>query len=222
MPVLGVGRAQEIMLIVKDLFEKEKLNAKVYIDGMVWDVTAIHNAYPRFMNSDVRQSIFYEGHDPFLSPIFKRVGSMKERLQVIEGGPCVILATSGMLVGGPALTYLGELAGNKKNSLIFTCYQGIGSLGSRIQSGEQKFSLDMQGKLREIDLGMELHTLSGFSGHADRNELISYVDKMQPSPRKVIVNHGESSRCLNIASTIHKTFKVETTAPKNLEVIRLK
>ncbi|MBD3263003.1 beta-CASP ribonuclease aCPSF1, partial [Candidatus Woesearchaeota archaeon] len=98
-PVLGVGRAQEVMVILEKLFREEKIKVPIYVDGMVWDVTAIHNAYPKFLNSDVREKIFYEDKDPFLSKVFKQVGSGKERAEVISGGPCVILATSGMLTG---------------------------------------------------------------------------------------------------------------------------
>ncbi len=220
MPVLGVGRSQEIMLILEEMFRKEKIKSKIYIDGMVWDITAIHNAYPRFMNTDVRQKVFYEGNDPFLSESFSQVGSYQERQKVLEGGSCVILATSGMLVGGASCTYLRELAKDKKNCLIFSCYQGEGSLGARIQRGDKE--LKIEGEREIIPLNMEVHTIPGLSGHSDRNELMSFIQSMQPAPRKVIINHGESSKCLNLASSIHKICKIETVAPRNLESIRLR
>ena len=74
---------------------------------------------------------------PFLENQFKRVAGRKERMQVIEEtGPAVIFATSGMLVGGPSVEYLKHLADNPKNSLIFTCYLGEGTLGRRVFGGE--------------------------------------------------------------------------------------
>ena len=51
---------------------------------------------------------------------------------------------------------------------------------------------------------------------------MEYVKEIQPRPRKVIVVHGEQTRCLDLASSIHKNFRIETIAPKNLEVVRLK
>ena len=67
--------------------------------------------------------------------IFQRVGSPAERKKVIEGGPCLVLATSGMLVGGASVEYLREFASNKKNSICFVCYQPQGGLGRQIQEG---------------------------------------------------------------------------------------
>ncbi|MBU1111483.1 MAG: beta-CASP ribonuclease aCPSF1, partial [Nanoarchaeota archaeon] len=99
MPVLGSGRAQEVMVIVERLMREKKIpQAPVYLDGMLWDITAIHTAYPEFLNRNIREQIFNKENNPFLSDIFKRVGSPKERKQVIlEEGACLILATSGML-----------------------------------------------------------------------------------------------------------------------------
>ncbi len=219
-PVLGVGRAQEVMVILEKLFSKGKIKAPIYIDGMVWDVTAICNAYPEFLNKDIREQIFYSKNDPFLSKTFKKVGSKKERMKAIEGKPCVILATSGMLVGGPSVEYLKNLASAKKNTMIFVSYQGEGSLGNAIQKGETKLS--MEGEKEEIELKMQVHTIPGLSGHSDINELVDYVDKMKPQPRKIIVVHGENSKCLNLASTCHRKFKIETTAPRNLDALRLR
>ncbi len=51
---------------------------------------------------------------------------------------------------------------------------------------------------------------------------MNFVKRCNPQPRKIIVMHGESSRCLDLASSIHKQFHIETVAPKNLEVIRVR
>jgi len=224
-PVLGVGRAQEVMLIVEDLIRQGKLDKiPVFIDGMVWDVTAIHTAYPEFLNNNIRKLIFHRDQNPFLSDIFRRVGSAKERKEVIEEtGPCVIMATSGMLMGGPSVEYLKQLADNPKNSLCFVSYQGEGSLGRRIQRGEKEIIMGSKnGKNEMVLLKMELHTIDGLTGHSGRNELRNFVSRCSPRPKKVIVNHGENSRCLDLASSLHKMFRVETAAPRNLDALRIK
>jgi KH/beta-lactamase-domain protein len=223
MPVLGSGRAQEVMVMLDSMIRSKELKEiPVYIDGMVWDVTAIHTAYPEFLNTTVRRQIFHKDQNPFLSPTFKRVGSVKERKQLIEDtGPCVILATSGMLVGGPSVEYLRQLADNPKNSLIFTCYQGEGSLGKRIQRGEREIIFKAGLKQEIIELKMEVHKLE-ITAHSDRKQLMNYVYKCNPRPKKVIINHGENSRCLDLASSIHKANRVETTAPRNLDAVRIK
>ena len=223
-PTLGVGRAQEVMLAIEAMVREGRMApVSVYIDGMVWDVTAIHTAYPEYLNNSVRKLIFHKDQNPFLHEIFKRVGSQKERMDVIENaGPCVILATSGMLTGGPSVEYLKHLCDNPKNAIGFGNYQGEGSMGRRIQIGEREFTFSDGGKQEVLQIKMQVHTVEGFSGHSSRNQLMNFVAKCEPRPKKVIVNHGENSRCLDLASSIHKGFRIETIAPRNLETVRVK
>ncbi|MBW3013037.1 beta-CASP ribonuclease aCPSF1 [Candidatus Woesearchaeota archaeon] len=225
MPVLGSGRAQEVLLIIEKMIKEGEIpKIPIYIDGMVWDITAIHTAYPEFLNIKVRKQIFHKDSNPFLADFFKRVGSQKEREQIcLEEGPCVILATSGMMVGGPSVQYFKSLSENKKNCLIFTCYLGPGTLAQRLALGEKEIGFEIgQNKREVIKVKMDIHKLDGFTGHAGRNELINFVGACEPKPRKVIIVHGESRRCLDLASSLHKRYKVETSAPRNLESVRLR
>ncbi len=223
MPVLGSGRAQEVMVIVERLMREKKIpDAPVYIDGMLWDITAIHTAYPEYLNNELRQRIFHKESNPFLSEIFKKVGSHKERkLIMAEEGPCLILATSGMMSGGPSVEYFKYLCEGTKHSLIFSCYQPPGSLGFRIRGGEKEIILVDNGKQQVYEVKMAIHKVE-ITNHSDRRQLMNYVKRCNPQPRKVIVVHGEASRCLDLASSIHKTYRIETVAPKNLETIRLR
>ena len=221
-PELGLGRAQESMLIIEDAMNRGKLDKiPVYIDGMIWDINAIHTAYPDFLSSSIRNMIFQD-NNPFLSDTFKRIGSAKERKEVFEGGPCIVLATSGMLVGGASVEYFREFAGNKKNSLIFVCYQGVGSLGRQVQEGVKEFKMENDGKEELVKVNMEISTIDGLTAHSGRNQLLAFINNCQPRPKKVIINHGEVNKCLDLASTIYKLNRIETNVPKNLETIRLR
>jgi KH/beta-lactamase-domain protein len=223
MPVLGSGRAQEVMIIVERLMREGKIpKTPVYLDGLLWDITAIHTAYPEYLNRNIRQEIFHKENNPFLSDIFKRVGSQKERKQImLEEGSCLILATSGMLAGGPSVEYLKALAEGSKHSLIFSCYQPPGSMGYRIRSGETEFMMRDEGKNQLLKINLEVHKVE-ITNHSDRKQLMNFVKRCNPQPRKVIVLHGESSRCLDLASSIHKQYRIESIAPKNLEVVRIR
>jgi KH/beta-lactamase-domain protein len=223
MPVLGSGRAQEVMVMVESMIRNNELEEiPVYIDGMVWDVTAIHTAYPEFLNKNIRKLIFHKDQNPFLSPIFKRIGSQKERMEVIEEkGPCVILATSGMMVGGPSVEYLKHLADNPQNSLVFSCFLAEGSLGKRIQSGLRELVTQLGTKQEVTPIKMEVHKIE-ITGHSDRKQLMNFVFKCDPKPKKVVVVHGENSRILDLASSVHKLGRIETVAPRNLETIRIR
>jgi len=221
-PELGLGHSQETMLRVEEAIRSGELpKVPVYIDGMIWDINAIHTAYPDFLSSAVRNQVFQD-NNPFLSDIFQRIGSPTERKEVIEGGPCIIIATSGMMVGGASVEYFKHLADNPNNLLVFGCFQAAGSLGRQLQEGEKEVSLEGDWGNEKVQVKLKIETLSGLSPHSGRNELMQYISRMYPKPKKVIVNHGESSRCLDLASSIYKSNKIETVAPKNLETIRLK
>jgi len=226
MPMLGVGRSQEIMIIIERAIREGKLEKiPIFVHGMMWDVTAIHTAYPDFFNSRIRNLVFQKDQNPFLSDVFRQVGSKKEMDQIVnEGGSCVIMATSGMMTGGPSVEYFKALAENPNNSLVLTCYQGEGSLGRRLQNGEREIMFVEGGSRTQdtIHVKMGVNTISGFSGHSDFKQLMAYIRNLDPRPRKVIVVHGEQSKCLEFASSIYQTYRIETTAPKVLEAIRLK
>lgn len=222
-PAFGVGRGQEVMLILEKAVREKKINTDIFIDGMIWHITAITTAYPEFLSSEVQKSIIQKGYNPFLNPCFKRVGSAKERTELVEHGkPCVIIATSGMLTGGASVDYFKNMAEDHRNSIIFAGYLGEGSLGRKIQRGDKKVPVEGLKKTEVVQVRLQIHTIEGFSGHSDRNALINFMKDIVPKPRRVIVGHGESSRCLDLASSIHKMFNVETNAPRLLDALRIK
>ena len=221
-PELGLGRAQETMLILEDAMKQGMLpQVPIHIDGMIWDINAIHTAYPDFLSNSVR-SLIFQDKNPFSSEIFNRVGSSQERKQVIEGGPCVVLATSGMLQGGASVEYFKNFAGNKRNSMLFVCYQGVGSLGRQIKDGVKEIRMQVDGKEEEVKVNFEVDALDGFTAHSGRNQLLAFVNHINPTPKKIIINHGEASKCLDLASTIYKLSRIETLTPRNLETIRIR
>jgi len=222
LPELGLGHAQETVLRVEEAVRTGKLpKIPVYLDGMIWDINAIHTAYPDFLSSSVRNQVFQD-NNPFISDVLKRVGSPAERKEVLEGGPCIIIATSGMLVGGASLEYFKNLADGPNNLIIFECYQAAGSLGRQVQEGAKELSLGQEFGAERITVKMQVETLSGLSAHSGRTELMQYVSRMNPKPKKIIINHGEASKCLDLASSLYRAYNVETNVPKNLETIRLK
>ena len=221
-PELGLGHAQETILRVEEAMRKGELpNVPMYVDGMIWDINAIHTAYPDFLSSKVRSQIFQD-QNPFTSEIFSRVGSPKERKAVIEGGPCIVIATSGMLMGGASVEYFKNFAENKNNLMIMSCYQGPGSLGRKLQDGDRVVTIEDEDGKRTFEVNMRIELLTGLSPHAGRNEIISFFNNMRPKPKRIIVNHGEVSKSLDLASALYKLNRVETNVPRALESIRLR
>jgi len=223
-PVLAVGRAQELLIVLEEYISKGFIDkVPIFIDGLISEATAIHTANPDFLSSDLREKILHQGKNPFLSDYFETVSAQEERLDIIKGGPCIIMATSGMLIGGPSVQYLKGLANDSKNSLIFVSYQVSGTLGSRIQRGFREFQyIDAKGRTQLVRLNIKVFTLEGFSGHSSRSQISQFLRRIQPRPKSIIVNHGEESKCISLSTMIHKKLRKSTRSPKNLETILLK
>jgi hypothetical protein len=218
-PSFAVERSQDVMVILA----RSGFDKPIYIDGMVWDATAIHTAYPEYFNRDLQKLILQEGENPFTKPIFKRIGSEEERRKIIESKePCAIIATSGMLVGGPSVWWLKNLADNKDNCLVFVSYQAEGSLGRRIQKGWKEIPMGENGRNVSVPINMEIASVNGLSGHSDHKQIINYISRLKQAPERIIVDHGEATKCIELARTCHNIFRCETEAPKLLETLRLK
>ena len=220
-PTFAVGRAQEVMLILERAYKKGQLNAKVYTDGMIKQASAIHTAYPDFLKRNIQQRTL-RNDSPFISDLFQDIENIN-REEILKEGGAVILAPSGMLVGGPSVEYFKLMAEDEKNSLIFVGYQAEGSLGRKIQKGVRELSItDSEGKIKHITVNMHIESIPGFSGHSDRRELVSYVHKLQPKLKRILVNHGDERNAANLAAYYQKTFKIESYAPRTLETLRLR
>ncbi|OYT56419.1 MAG: hypothetical protein B6U68_03440 [Candidatus Aenigmarchaeota archaeon ex4484_14] len=218
-PSFAVGRAQDVMAIITG----SDIDAPIYLDGMVWDATAIHTAYPEFLSSTMRSKILHQGKNPFVDERLHAIGSQKEREQIFEKqDPYIVIATSGMLVGGPAMQYLQRFASDPKNTLIFVGYQAEGTLGSRIQKGWSQIPIEKNGKNEALELKMRIQTVEGLSGHSDQPQLINFVKKLKTKPRKILTDHGDNSRAVELARALHKVIKTETMAPHNLETVRFR
>jgi len=223
-PVPAVGRAQEIMLIIDGYMRRGLIKeAPIFIEGMISEATAIHTAYPEYLSREVRKSILHEGVNPFQSDYFTIVEHPSAREEIIEGKECIIMATSGMLEGGPVIEYFKRLSSDKKNTIIFVSYQIEGTLGRRVQKGVSEVPmLNSEGKIEIVKVKLQVESIEGFSGHSDRRQIINYIRKVAPKLERVIVCHGEKAKCYSIAEYLHNKFKIDAVAPKVLETIRLK
>lgn len=218
-PTFGIGRAQEVMLLISK--NKDRLgDFPVFVDGMVWDISAIHSIYPRFMNQDVKKEIFFNENNPFVSQLFKKI-SAKERKGLIENKePGVYLATSGMLTGGPSVEYLKAFADDPNAAIIFVGYQAENTVGAKVQREVKEVTFE--GDARPTEIKLQIFTVRGLSGHSDRRELMAFVKNIKPKPKKIFINHGESGKCLDLATSIYKLYGIDTYVPKNLDGLRIK
>lgn len=223
-PTFAVGRSQEVMIVLEEAIRKGVISdVPVYLDGMIYEATAIHTTHPEYLNNELRNKIFHQGMNPFLSKSFVQVDSKEKRQKIItDRDPCLVLATSGMLNGGPVMEYLKAFGPEEKHTMVFVGYQGEGTLGRRIQKGWKEIPLYTSGgKTETVKINMRIETVDGFSGHSDRGQLMNYVKKMRPRPEYIIAQHGDNKNCMDLASSIYRKYRIETRAPMNLETIRL-
>lgn len=193
LPTFAVGRAQELLLILKDYSDY------IAIDGMAKDATKI------IMNYNLKTS-------SSLKKIFKRikkVNTAKERERIIRKGNRIIITTSGMLNGGPVVYYLKKIYKRKDCKILFTGFQVEGTPG--------KYLLDT-GIFAYQDLEFHVNcpvNRFDFSSHAGKSELFKIIEKL--NPKIVICVHGDN--CNEFAKDIEKEFGINAFSPNNGEIL---
>jgi len=223
-PIPAVGRAQEIMMVIDHYMKSgEMVEAPVFMEGMISEATSIHEAYPEYLARELKQKILETDDNPFDSEYFTNIEHADDREEPLrEDFPCIIIATSGMLEGGPVLEYFKNIAPEKKNKILFVSYQVNGTLGRRVLDGVKQVPLlGKEGKIEIVNINCSMERLDGFSGHSDYNQLMSFVHKLRPKLRRVLVNHGERRKSENLAASIRRMYRLTAHYPQIQEAIKL-
>ncbi|CAJ51844.1 beta-CASP ribonuclease aCPSF1 [Haloquadratum walsbyi] len=223
-PAFAVGRSQEIMLVLEEAMRTGEIpQMPVHLDGMIWEATAIHTTYPEYLRDNLRDRIFHDDENPFLAEEFNHIDAGEEERQAVsDGEPCIVLSTSGMITGGPIMSWLQHIGTDPDSRLVFVGYQAQGTLGRRIQDGWDEIPIngDQLGRSETLTLEMDVTTVSGFSGHADRQGLENFVKTMNPRPEKILCVHGDEQSVQDLSSGLYHDYNLRTFAPKNLETFR--
>lgn len=219
-PTIASGRAQEVMLALEE--HMRDWSVPVYMDGMSLESSAIHTVYPEYLRKNIQRRIL-QNDSPFDKPMFRSAAGM-DRKAICEGPePCVIMAPSGMLTGGPSVNFLRYLAPDPKNAIVFVGWQSALSLGRKILNGAKEVPLlGEHGKLESVKVNLEVFNADYFGGHSDWGQLLAYSRNLRPKPSRIITMHGEESRCEELARTLNRMLRVETRALMNLDTMRLR
>ncbi len=222
-PAFAVGRSQEIMLVLEEAMREGEIpTMPIHLDGMIWEATAIHTTYPEYLRDDLRDRIFHEDKNPFLADQFNHIDAGDEEREEVAGGePSIILSTSGMVTGGPIMSWIRHLGPDPDTNMVFVGYQAQGTLGRRIQNGRREIAMpDDRARADNLSLNFGVETVDGFSGHADRQGLEDFVKTMNPRPEKVLCVHGDERSVQDLSSALYHDYNMRTFAPKNLETFR--
>ncbi|MEM4268345.1 MAG: MBL fold metallo-hydrolase [Candidatus Woesearchaeota archaeon] len=171
-PVFAVGRAQEIMLVLKE----RKFDCPIYVDGMSKKITNLLLRKPEFVKEPQELSRAMQK--------VKFVNGIKDRQEIVKE-QAIVLTTSGMLDGGPALDYLKYYYYDPKNAILLTGFQTEDSNGRLLLEQRRVYVDGIRFKVKAF---VEKYD---FSAHAGRDELIHLIE--QTSPKTLILHHGDPS-----------------------------
>ncbi len=225
-PVFGIGRSQEMLLTIEHLIKEKRLpeDLKIYVDGMIFEVNAIHTAYPDYLNRNLKSRIL-KGDNPYQLSNFIQIASSKEREEVFKSeDAAVVLATSGMMNGGSSVEYFKNFANSENNYIVFVGYQAKGTLGRRVKDGEKEILMSNTGSAEDkIQVKLQVREMHGaFSAHSDIGLTKKFLANLSVKPKKVILNHGEVSKIYSFAETVKKIIpNAKIYTPENLESFRL-
>jgi KH/beta-lactamase-domain protein len=222
-PCLAVGIVQELMVTIDSAINQKRMpQVPVYLDGNIHEASAIYCTFPEYLAPELQNLIFSAGQNPFQSDWFVQI-DRNRRSQALEQGPAIILAPNEMLTAGPAVDYFHSLADDPKNTIIFTKFPDNSdkTLGKRVVQGVKEVRYFSRGKMHMTGVNLEVKVLEGFSGHSDRNQLISYVRKVAPRPKRVLFVHGQYQKSTSLAEAIASRLRIQTGVLQNLESIRL-
>lgn len=217
-PSFAIERTQEILYEL-NLFVENRLlsDLPVYLDSpMASDATSVFRQFPNFYDEDAKRLI-EKGDDPFNFPGFHETKTSEESKRLIDKRGVVIIAGSGMCTGGRIVHHLKNNIQSAKTSIVFVGFQVQGTLGRRIVDGEP--DVYIHGKKYEVRA--KVHTLGGFSAHADQRDLRYWLRAMGRTPRRVFMTHGEESVALEFAKNIKEELSVDTHVPHLNEVVEL-
>ena len=154
-PIPAVGRAQELMMVIDKYMKSGQLTeSPVFMEGMIQEATAIHEAHPEYLERSLKQKILETDDNPFDSEYFTNIEHADGRDEPLrEDSPCIVIATSGMLEGGPVLEYFRNFAPNPKNKILFVSYQVNGTLGRRVMDGARQVTImGRDGKVEVVSI----------------------------------------------------------------------
>ncbi len=206
-PAFAIGRAQEILLILKDALRHGRLpEVPVFVDGMVRSVCEVYRRHENWVCRPLAKAIRHDDH-PFYSNGIQRVGSFKDREKILSQGACVIVASSGMLTGGASAFYASKLAGNELNAILLTGYQDEESPGSALlkladpamPAGKKQAARSLKVAGKTVNVGCTFATY-GLSAHADRLQMVALLEAMRP--RTIVLVHGDAEAKIALAGSL--------------------
>ncbi|CAK7072960.1 MBL fold metallo-hydrolase [Tissierella sp.] len=214
-PSFAVGRTQELIYKLNKYYEynpevEEYMKVPIYIDSpMAVDATEAFKRNSSSFNDEAR-ALILKGDNPFQFSNLRYIKSQEESMALNKYTfPKVIISSSGMATAGRIRHHLKHNLWDEKNSLVFVGYQAEGTLGRILLDGKRQVKILGE----EIHVRAQIYDIKGFSGHADQNVLLDWINKFKKKPKKIFVVHGEEEPANALSTLIRHLYKIETIIP---------
>lgn len=193
-PAFSVGRTQELLFDIEQLINQHDLASSLPIildSPLAKEVTKTYRRFKTLWGQEAKHRLDNQRH-PLAFDQCITVENHTEHKALVNrlastDEPAIVVAASGMCEGGRIVNYLKALLPDKKNDVLFAGYQAQGTLGEAIQAGNSEVEIDTQ----EIQVNAQIHTISGYSAHADKSDLLKFVTGISTPPKAVHLIHGE-------------------------------
>lgn len=200
-PAFAVGRTQELVYRLHELVERRDVppDLAVYVDSpLAVDVTGIYRLHPEAYDLDLEAFMLKQG-DPFGFDMltYTRSVNQSKELNYLRR-PAIIISASGMAEHGRILHHLKNNIEDQRNTVLIVGWQAPNTLGRRLVEKEPRVRIFGE----EYDVRAQVVTINGFSAHADRSELLNWVDHFQRKPRRTFVVHGDEPVSLAFAKQL--------------------
>lgn len=217
-PSFSLGRTQEVLYILKTHYEKlNKLDVfegiPIYIDSpLAIEATHVYKRHQKYLRPEIA-NLYARGLNPLEAPNVHYVRDHEASMALNRlAQPKVIISASGMCEAGRIRHHLKHYLWRKETRLVFIGYQGEGTLGRALKEGLPTAKLFNE----DIKVNAQIHSLDGFSGHADSPMLMRWLSHIQ-GVKRVFVTHGEPPQIHQFAEEIKAQFHCETVVPKGEE-----
>jgi metallo-beta-lactamase family protein len=211
-PAFAVGRAQEIVYLIRELEDEKKVPiVPVIVDSpMAAATTRAYAGRTEEQDEDYAQAL-KRSPTPLRTHSMTTAASREEskRLNSAEGAR-VIISASGMMNGGRVLHHALRVLPDEKATVVFVGYQAAGTLGRRVADGEKQVKVLGQW----VPVRSAVEKIGGFSAHADWKEVIRWLEGLPAPPKRVFVTHGEPDATEAMARHIRERFGWQVEAPQ--------
>ncbi len=210
-PAFALGRAQEVILILRAAQRDGQIPPfPIAVDGLVRTVCAAYAAFPDALTPALRRHLL-NGGKPFFGGVVQPVETPQGRERVLAGPPGAIIASSGMLTGGPSVWYAERLVGDAQSAILFSGYLDDEAPGRRLldlaEAPPEARRLTLNS--RELPVACQVGRYS-LSAHADGDELAGIVRALQP--KAVALVHGDAEARTALAARLRGLTEVLTPA----------